>query len=584
MRKELLFIIFLALISAGFCADSIIIGVRVSSTGDYLGVVADLNVQVKAGSGNVYIDTTPLTEIDTQASARLAKEVACEMIGSDCSDKDFFYTIRGEFPMIGGPSAGAAMTVLTMCELSGYTTDKSVAMTGTVNPDGSIGSIGGLPEKALAAQEEGIKTFLVPLGQLRELENTTLSMNVVEVGTVRDAFGYFTGIFFSELDDEINFNEFNEFMKPMSEDLMNYSDDLYDELLIAYDNANLSYDNALIIQSLIDSVELQRNNTLGLFLNNSYYSAASYAVNSGILTLYTYYLVNYFETGTNEYVHNLLSFANNEINSFGVKINNPFILNHINDLESVNIAVDRYFEARELYNAAVDYYNESDIPDALYNLAFMYVRLETSNTWLDLKDSFNDNLSIEFSQDLLKDLALARIETAGDMITYAESVESSYYTDNAWDLLGISEEAYNGGNYIYSIFESLRSLANANLAMQLRGVTEEVVDERIELSDKLARENINLVQSNGLIPIIAISYYEYSQTFKESDPATALLFLEYSKQFALLSSQMVNSMGFGDLTFGMASQKEVGVQLLALLLGVVLGIGLVFSLLLRSLL
>ncbi|PIX44738.1 hypothetical protein COZ55_00125 [archaeon CG_4_8_14_3_um_filter_38_5] len=335
---------------------------------------------------------------------------------------------------------------------------------------------------------------------------------------------------------------------------------------------------------MIDSVELQRNNTLGLFLNNSYYSAASYAVNSGILTLYTYYLVNYFETGTNEYVHNLLSFANNEINSFGVKINNPFILNHINDLESVNIAVDRYFEARELYNAAVDYYNESNIPDALYNLAFMYVRLETSNTWLDLKDSFNDNLSIEFSQDLLKDLALSRIETAGDMITYAESVESSYYTDNAWDLLGISEEAYNGGNYIYSIFESLRSLANANLAMQLRGVTEEVVDERIELSDKLARENINLVQSNGLIPIIAISYYEYSQTFKESDPATALLFLEYSKQFALLSSQMVNSMGLGDLTFGMASQKEVGVQLLALLLGVVLGIGLVFSLLLRSLL
>jgi len=38
-------------------------------------------------------------------------------------------------------------------------------MTGTINSDKSIGSVGGIPEKALAAAENGSKYFFVPKGQ-----------------------------------------------------------------------------------------------------------------------------------------------------------------------------------------------------------------------------------------------------------------------------------------------------------------------------------------------------------------------------------------------------------------------------------
>ena len=38
-------------------------------------------------------------------------------------------------------------------------------MTGTISGDGSVGPIGGIPEKALAAAENGSKCFLVPEGQ-----------------------------------------------------------------------------------------------------------------------------------------------------------------------------------------------------------------------------------------------------------------------------------------------------------------------------------------------------------------------------------------------------------------------------------
>jgi PDZ domain-containing protein len=65
---------------------------------------------------------------------------------------------------IGGPSAGLAMTLaiiddLTPGELTG---DQDVAVTGTIAPDGSVGEIGGIEQKAVAANSAGAELFIVP--------------------------------------------------------------------------------------------------------------------------------------------------------------------------------------------------------------------------------------------------------------------------------------------------------------------------------------------------------------------------------------------------------------------------------------
>ncbi|MBN1923509.1 MAG: hypothetical protein JW791_01980 [Nanoarchaeota archaeon] len=578
MRKLFLVFLVLTCFSIAYSADSIIIGVRQVGE-EFEGVIATLNVEVMEGSNHVYMDTLPLTEIDTQASARLAREVACETMSVDCSDKDFFYTVRGEFPMIGGPSAGAAMTVLSMAELSGAIINSNVAMTGTVNPDGSVGNIGGLLEKAVAASKYGITTFLVPQGQLAEVSDYEFEngMRVFEVSTVREAYGYFTNNFFEELDDVIYFDEFNDFMKPLSDYLMNYSNTLFNDLNSFYEISSLTPEDSAIIDILINNTLNQRVETLELYNNNSYYSAASYAVTSSINSLYTTYLINYFEKNDTAYLNELLYFLNQSLNDFEETINQPFTLNHINDLEAVNIAVDRFFEAKQLYNEAVEYYKQDDIFSAFYDVAFTYVRLETSRSWLTLKEAFTDELHVEFNQELLKELALSRIENANTMITYAESVDYSTYSVIATNHLDTSRQAYNEGNYIYSLFESLRALSNANLAMQLRGITLEQVSGRIELSKKQARQNINLVQSNDLMPIMALSYYEYSETFEEDSPAQSLTFLEYSKQFSLLSIQMVNSIESSITVplFNNLNPQEVGYNFTIVGIGLVIGVMLV---------
>lgn len=68
---------------------------------------------------------------------------------------------------IGGPSAGLAFTLtlideLTVGELTG---GGRIAVTGTIELDGSVGPIGGLRQKASAVAQAGVKVFLVPASQ-----------------------------------------------------------------------------------------------------------------------------------------------------------------------------------------------------------------------------------------------------------------------------------------------------------------------------------------------------------------------------------------------------------------------------------
>ncbi len=106
---------------------------------------------------------------------------------------------------VDGPSVGALMTVATLAAFLGDTVDPKVTMTGTINPDFTVGPVGGIPLKLQAAAKAGKTVMLVPLGQRVQQDPNTggfvdviaegkaLGVDVREVGDVYAAYEAFTG-------------------------------------------------------------------------------------------------------------------------------------------------------------------------------------------------------------------------------------------------------------------------------------------------------------------------------------------------------------------------------------------------------
>ncbi len=90
-----------------------------------------------------------------------------------------------------GPSAGVTITTALVSELTGIPVKSSVAMTGEITLRGDVLPIGGLREKTMAAYSNGIKTVIVPIDNLDDLEEVDEavknSISIIGVSDFRDA-------------------------------------------------------------------------------------------------------------------------------------------------------------------------------------------------------------------------------------------------------------------------------------------------------------------------------------------------------------------------------------------------------------
>jgi len=92
-------------------------------------------------------------EIDLQYSASTAVKVASKVTGVNLDRSDVSFVISAPAEIVGGQSAGAAMTVITIAAIKNQQVKNDVVITGTIREDGSIGLVGGILAKAKAAEE-----------------------------------------------------------------------------------------------------------------------------------------------------------------------------------------------------------------------------------------------------------------------------------------------------------------------------------------------------------------------------------------------------------------------------------------------
>lgn len=104
----------------------------------------------------------------------------------DRPEYDFPFTVKIDSGDVGGPSAGLAFTLAILDQLTpgDLTGDGRVAVTGTIELDGTVGPVGGVKQKTEAAIDAGAKVFIVPTDEFADA--TAAARGRLEVRQVTD--------------------------------------------------------------------------------------------------------------------------------------------------------------------------------------------------------------------------------------------------------------------------------------------------------------------------------------------------------------------------------------------------------------
>lgn len=158
-----------------YMAESVKPGETVAVTLRRAGVLTQVEIKTKASAD---MPERPVFGISVQTELRLDIPRSVEY-------KRFI-------AHIGGPSHGAMLTLAIIDQLTpgGVTNGNQVAGTGTIEADGSIGRIGGIPQKAYAISRTDADVFFVPAVLEQEARGAAPHLNIVPVKTIDDVLDW----------------------------------------------------------------------------------------------------------------------------------------------------------------------------------------------------------------------------------------------------------------------------------------------------------------------------------------------------------------------------------------------------------
>ncbi len=568
----------------------------------YVGVISTVTVSIQNnGTGRVFVDTLPLTQVDMQGSARLAVKVASSLVRNDenCdvdpNSYDYFFVVRTDAPIIGGPSAGGIMATATVSLLEKWDMDNRTIMTGMINPDGSIGPVGGITQKIDAADTVGANRFLIPKGQstYTEMVTTTESNNgwirtitkpvtknvtdyamenygieVNEVEDINDVVEYFTGnrFDFEESNKPITTEDYNSSIKPLATTLLKEAKESYKNSSEKFDESSIPnyfpnyYRND--IKDKLDKAEETLEGSKKWYNESLYYTSTSKSFQSLIYSRFVSYTCDYYEDGNKEWIEDLLTEVDSLHNNVSKLAKNAEI-DGVITLQTVGAAQRRASEAGEYLESAKQIYDGkgfssfSELMDFLYSISFVVERCNSVHWWIDIGNKFNDTEG-EIN-DTIENLALEYIEEVQQSVIYSEVIlgemgsisdDSAEYLDQANDLLDTSKDDLDKGYTAASLFEALEALVKANIAIEIIGTN---VKEKLDLASESANKNIAKIRKQGIEPVLAVSYYEYAESLRnESAYNSALVYYKYSGMIA-------GALSFTNLSSGTGSFKNVGI-------------------------
>src|SRR6476660_3148124 len=133
--------------------------------------------------------TLPITTAAAPSGPLRGKPYLGIKAGTEDLDVEFPIDIKIAVGDVSGPSGGLAFALTIIDDLTpgNLTGGQKVAVTGTIMGDGTVGAVGGVPQKAVAARRAGAKLMIVPRDEVHDARTKAGDMKVVGVTTLDQA-------------------------------------------------------------------------------------------------------------------------------------------------------------------------------------------------------------------------------------------------------------------------------------------------------------------------------------------------------------------------------------------------------------
>ena len=148
-----------------FSATEFISTLRTYSIGETVSI--GLLREVDGVKEQMYIETTLIEHVEYKGEPMVG------FLATTVNERfDFPFEIDIKTGNVGGPSAGLMMALNVYNNLipEDITNSKIIAGTGTIEIDGSVGPVGGIKQKIIAAKRAGAELILVPVANFEEAQ------------------------------------------------------------------------------------------------------------------------------------------------------------------------------------------------------------------------------------------------------------------------------------------------------------------------------------------------------------------------------------------------------------------------------
>lgn len=529
------------------------LAVAEDSQGTFVGVSATVTAQVLAGgTGQVFVATKPLAQTDMQGSARLASRVAAHTLGLDWTAYDYLVTFDSASTVIGGPSAGGVMTLALAVALhnldapqSPWRLDAAVAATGTINPDGTIGPVGGIPAKAEGAARAGLRTFLYPAGL--DIATTQVQGQAVAVdmqdhcrdlgltcrpaATLADLLAAAAGVDLSIPDQPLP--DTAAYAEVLGDSVAEQVQGLQDRLTDVRADprlAGLTAAERTRIGAELDDADERLGAAQAALDDGAFYLAATRSFQGAIAAGRAERLVAFYDDGRTRANVNAAVAACQQAATTANDLVAPLQANDLTRLYAVGAAQTRAAQAQELAEQAAEQAQTVQVEgaiQALFTTAFCIERAATVSWWADLRDAFPAGPAIADPATLARDT----LDEARDMVVYAEAVLGSTATADAAALLNAAQAQFEAGGHAAAVVGAIEAQTEASVQMQAVGGSG-VPPAVLEAAEQSAARAVAEARNAGIEPMLSVSLVELAQD--QADTADALANLWTARSLALL--------------------------------------------------